>query len=124
MNHHHPAFVRDLTQFSPEQFEETLGIIPEIDMIVGGPPCQGFSMAGKRDKNDPRNSLFMEFYKYISYFRPKVFVMENVIGILSMKTNLLTDNKRNADIDIIYSNISISMQCRMYGSNDHICQSP
>ncbi len=57
-----------------------------IDGIIGGPPCQGFSLSGNRDKNDPRNSLFMEFVRFVKFFEPKFFVMENVTGILSMKT--------------------------------------
>lgn len=57
-----------------------------IDGIIGGPPCQGFSLSGNRDKKDPRNSLFMEFVRFVKYFKPKFFVMENVTGILSMET--------------------------------------
>lgn len=57
-----------------------------IDGIIGGPPCQGFSLSGNRDKKDPRNSLFMEFVRFVRHFRPKFFVMENVTGILSMET--------------------------------------
>ncbi len=56
-----------------------------IDGVIGGPPCQGFSLSGNRDKNDPRNSLFMEFVRFVRHYRPKFFVMENVIGILSMQ---------------------------------------
>ena len=59
-----------------------------VDGIVGGPPCQGFSVSGRRDRKDPRNSLFMEFVRFVKYFQPKFFVMENVTGILSMKTAL------------------------------------
>lgn len=66
-----------------------------IDGIIGGPPCQGFSLSGNRDKNDPRNSLFMEFVRFVKYFMPKFFVMENVTGILSMKTK---DNKSVKDL--------------------------
>ena len=57
-----------------------------IDGIIGGPPCQGFSLSGNRDKRDPRNSLFMEFVRFVKHFNPKFFVMENVTGLLSMKT--------------------------------------
>lgn len=57
-----------------------------IDGIIGGPPCQGFSLSGNRDKKDPRNSLFMDFIRFVNYYKPKFFVMENVTGILSMKT--------------------------------------
>lgn len=66
---------------------DSLGLDKDtIDGIVGGPPCQGFSLSGNRDKNDPRNSLFMEFVRFVKHFHPKFFVMENVPGILSMKT--------------------------------------
>lgn len=57
-----------------------------INGIIGGPPCQGFSLSGNRDKNDPRNSLFMEFVRFVKHFKPDFFVMENVPGLLSMKT--------------------------------------
>lgn len=57
-----------------------------IDGIIGGPPCQGFSLSGKRDPKDPRNSLFMEFVRFVNAIKPKFFVMENVPGILSAKT--------------------------------------
>lgn len=56
-----------------------------IDVIVGGPPCQGFSLTGKRISNDPRNRLFMEYLKSIKLLKPKYFVIENVVGILSSK---------------------------------------
>ncbi len=70
----------------------------EIDGVVGGPPCQGFSLSGKRDPNDPRNSLFVEFVRFVRNIQPKFFVMENVPGLLSMKTQ----NKENV-VDIIVS---------------------
>ena len=84
-NFNHICLEKDLTKYSPEDFVEETGI-KDIDLLVGGPPCQGFSLAGKRDKKDPRNSLFMEYVKYLNYFKPKMFIMENVRGILSMKT--------------------------------------
>lgn len=84
-NHKHLALCQDLSQFSPETFASTSGI-SSVDLIIGGPPCQGFSIAGRRDATDPRNSLFMAFVDYLNFFRPKAFLMENVLGILSMKT--------------------------------------
>ena len=57
----------------------------EISVVCGGPPCQGFSGAGRRDINDPRNSLFMDFVRVVGALKPKYFVMENVPGILNMK---------------------------------------
>jgi DNA (cytosine-5)-methyltransferase 1 len=58
----------------------------ELDCIFGGPPCQGFSKAGKRDVMDPRNSLVFEFTRLVREARPKTFVMENVPAMASMVT--------------------------------------
>jgi DNA (cytosine-5)-methyltransferase 1 len=57
------------------------------DIIIGGPPCQGFSIAGppQKDPKDPRNSLFTNFAQWIKFLEPKAFVMENVKGLLSRK---------------------------------------
>jgi len=55
------------------------------DIIIGGPPCQGFSHAGLKDPKDPRNSLFRNFAQWVDVLKPKVFVMENVKGILTGK---------------------------------------
>lgn len=69
----------------------------EVDGIIGGPPCQGFSLSGKRDKKDPRNSLFMDFIRFVKAYQPKFFMMENVPGILSMQTQ-----KGEKVIDLIF----------------------
>lgn len=53
-------------------------------MIVGGPPCQGFSISGKRDPDDPRNILYQSFVDFVDVLRPKYFVMENVPNMASM----------------------------------------
>jgi DNA (cytosine-5)-methyltransferase 1 len=68
------------------QYDDLVNDGEKIDVIVGGPPCQGFSLAGKRDQKDPRNSLFIEFIRIVNQVRPKIVVMENVPGILTMKT--------------------------------------
>lgn len=59
----------------------------DIDAVFGGPPCQGFSIAGKRDKSDPRNMLFREYLRVINEIKPKYIVMENVTGFMSMQVN-------------------------------------
>jgi DNA (cytosine-5)-methyltransferase 1 len=107
-NHDHLAICEDLTKLSPKQFKKDYKIEEDIDIIVGGPPCQGFSIAGKRDKNDPRNSLFMEFCKYLEFFKPKAFIMENVIGILSMKTE-----SGEKVIDIILEQLNKNYNCKI-----------
>ncbi len=53
----------------------------KIDVLVGGPPCQGFSLTGTRILNDPRNSLFKSFFQSIDVFKPKIVLLENVKGI-------------------------------------------
>ncbi|MEA5555543.1 DNA cytosine methyltransferase [Nodularia spumigena] len=59
------------------------------DIIIGGPPCQGFSIAGpaQKDPNDPRNTLFINFAQWITFLEPKAFVIENVKGLLSRKNS-------------------------------------
>lgn len=56
----------------------------EVDLVIGGPPCQGFSNAGKRMIDDPRNSLYKEFVNVVKKTDPKLFIMENVEGIVSI----------------------------------------
>jgi DNA (cytosine-5)-methyltransferase 1 len=87
-NFNHIAICKDLKILPPEEFQKIYNTEDKkIDLIVGGPPCQSYSIAGKRDKKDPRNSLFMEYVKYVNFYKPKGFIMENVIGILSVKTD-------------------------------------
>lgn len=112
-NHEHLSLCKDLQVFNPSELDGILN--KPIHIITGGPPCQGFSIAGKRDKNDPRNSLFMEFCKYLDYFKPKAFIMENVMGILSMKTN----NSEKV-IDIIINKLEENYNCcinKLYASD-------
>jgi len=75
----------DIRNFSKKSNLEKFLEGTKIDVVCGGPPCQGFSLAGKRDKNDPRNMLFSNYIRVIRNVKPKYFVMENVEGILSMK---------------------------------------
>lgn len=61
----------------------------DADVIIGGPPCQGFSMAGARIRegfiDDPRNYLFKHYFNVVKTVKPKVFIMENVKGIMTMQ---------------------------------------
>lgn len=78
-----PVLCGDITQ--PETKEKIIsaGLNGNADIICGGPPCQGFSLAGFRMKDDPRNELFRHFIDIVSGVNPKVIVFENVEGILS-----------------------------------------
>lgn len=74
----------DLSQMSEEEIRNTFGDLSEIDVIIGGPPCQGFSAANRNKVNDdPRNKLFFEFVKFVDMAKPKAVVIENVRGIIS-----------------------------------------
>lgn len=80
-------WLADIRNVSGAEILDALGLeVGELDAVIGGPPCQGFSVAGKRDVMDPRNSLVFEFARLIREIRPKTFVMENVTGIVDMIT--------------------------------------
>ncbi len=83
--------VKDIADITGEELLEGTGYLKkDIDVIIGGPPCQGFSTLGKRFIDDPRNKLFKEYVRIVNELKPKFFVMENVAGILSMeKGNVL-----------------------------------
>ena len=55
-----------------------------VDLIIGGPPCQGFSLTGTRDENDKRNTLFKAMVNAVEFFEPKAFVLENVPGLATL----------------------------------------
>src|SRR5690606_17726180 len=57
-------------------------LVGEVDVLVGGPPCQGFSQLGKGLADDPRNRLWREFIRAVEVVRPRAFLMENVPSIL------------------------------------------
>ena len=84
------AMRKDLTKFTPAKLAAKIGV-NSVDVIVGGPPCQGFSNVrqvdaanhGSRVRKDKRRYLFRAFLDYVEAFRPRVFVMENVLGIQS-----------------------------------------
>jgi DNA (cytosine-5)-methyltransferase 1 len=61
--------------------------IPNTDIIIGGPPCQSFSLVGKREPNDNRGKLVFRYLDIIKLKKPIAFVMENVPGIMSSKVN-------------------------------------
>lgn len=85
-----PVIERDICQVTIDEVLSTAGIIPrQLDILDGSPPCQGFSTAGSRKLTDPRNSLFREFVRMIEGLQPRVFVMENVSGLIKGKMRLV-----------------------------------
>lgn len=81
-----PAWERDIRSVSGEEMLEFCNIKRgELDVFDGSPPCQGFSMAGSRKVNDYRNDLFQDYTRLISELQPKIFVAENVAGMIKGK---------------------------------------
>jgi|SRR5690554_3552797 len=81
------VWLGDIRKLKGQDILDELGMEPgEVDCVVGGPPCQGFSIAGKQDIMDPRNSLVFEFARLVLEIQPKTIAMENVPGIVDMVT--------------------------------------
>ena len=96
----------DITKVSDEEFEKYKG---DVDLIFAGFPCQGFSNAGKKKENDPRNTLFKEFLRATRIIQPTYIMGENVKGLTSRKTSdgenyidVITEEFKKLDYDIEY----------------------
>lgn len=90
--YNHPNTIlnqEDIRKISRNTIKNICG---EIDLIAGGPPCQGFSIAGRRDPKDPRNQMFKEFHRVVKELKPNTFVMENVKGLLSFQNGKFVNN--------------------------------
>ncbi|MBE5746499.1 MAG: DNA cytosine methyltransferase [Clostridiales bacterium] len=86
-------FVGDIADLN-NRFNEFSQNFKNIDLVCGGPPCQGFSMANRqRLINDPRNSLYKEYLVFLQKTKPKFFIMENVKGMLNKIDEILIDIK-------------------------------
>lgn len=78
-------FNKDIREVDPLEVLDAVGLKPgELDLLVGGPPCQSFSTAGKRGTiQDPRGTLLWQYLRFVEAMRPRFFLMENVRGLLS-----------------------------------------
>lgn len=92
LNHKHSKTISgDIRNIPPKEYAKIIGI-NHVDVIIGGPPCPTFStigdakirsVTGKPTSEDPRNQLFLEYLKYVDYFRPEIFVIENVPNFIT-----------------------------------------
>lgn len=84
------GIVADLFTVSPQEIAHQTGL-NYIDIIIGGPPCQGFSIAGKRMIDDERNQLYKSFVEFVKFYQPKAFLMENVPNMMSMGKGIIKE---------------------------------
>ncbi|MDT2768035.1 DNA cytosine methyltransferase [Globicatella sulfidifaciens] len=102
----------DIHDYTNEQLLELKN--NSIQGIIGGPPCQGFSMVGTRLTNDPRNSLYMEYVRFVNIIKPDFFVLENVSGLLS-----LNKGKYKESIINEFSEIGYNVQFSLLTASDY-----
>ena len=87
-----PFLKRDLAETAPATLLNEAGLRSKtITGIIGGPPCQGFSAIGRRDVDDPRNTLVARFFEFVRAIRPGFFIFENVPGLLSERFTRVVD---------------------------------
>jgi DNA (cytosine-5)-methyltransferase 1 len=116
------SLVKDMTKFQPEELERLIGT-NHVELIVGGPPCQGFSSArqffgsnsGLRLIDDPRRDLYKYFLKFVNHFRPKIFVMENVLGVKKMQDGIYFTAIQNDARKIGYRVVPMVVNAWEYG---------
>ena len=116
------ALVKDMTIFKPSELAELIGT-EHVDLIVGGPPCQGFSTArqfsgsnsGDRLVDDPRRELYKFFLKFIDHFRPKAFIMENVLGVRKVQNGIYFTAIQNEARKIGYRVVPMEVKTWEYG---------
>ena len=85
------SLIKDINKINKKEIKKNFS---NIDVIIGGPPCQGFSNANRWQKeyNDPRNLLFLKFIEFVKIIKPKMLLIENVSGILSRSKGQIINN--------------------------------
>lgn len=96
---HQVAHEMSIHDLSDEMIDQLKGE-HEIEGIIGGPPCQGFSTVGTRDIDDDRNHLYLEYFRVVKKVMPKFFVIENVRGLVTLNKGMFRDDimKRFGDL--------------------------
>jgi DNA (cytosine-5)-methyltransferase 1 len=113
---------KDLLNYYPKDFERQSGV-KSIDLIVGGPPCQGFSTAkrtgggnnGPTAVLDSRRELYKVFLRYVAHYEPKMFVMENVLGIRSTASGHYFTAIQNEARNLGYNVSPVELRCWEFG---------
>lgn len=102
-------FEGDVRDFNPQKWIEGRCDNAPVHVVAGGPPCQGVSIAGRRDPSDERNRLFREFVRVVEELQPAYVVMENVPGILTMQGGAVKAAIFEAFESIGYPSISVAL---------------
>jgi len=113
----HKLIEKDITDIKKKEILNILKNNKKVDVIIGGPPCQGFSIAGNIGRkfiNDPRNGLFKEFARFVNIIKPKYFVMENV-------ARLYTHNQQKTKDEILseFESMGYNVKCKILNSADY-----
>lgn len=104
--------IEDITKLDIETTFKNLK--DSIDIVIGGPPCQGFSQKGQRKTiNDPRNFLFKYYFNVVDFIRPEYFVMENVPNLLTAENGFF-----KKEITELFSNIGYTINCDVLNASD------
>jgi DNA (cytosine-5)-methyltransferase 1 len=109
-----PFLVKDIRLLTKRKINKLIGD-KTIDVIVGGPPCQGFSNMGNKNSADPRNYLFEEYARIVDAIRPKCFLFENVKGLFTMFEGRFFDKVVNSFLEIGYNVYFSKLDASDYG---------
>ena len=103
----------DIYEYDNERLEEFIDE-NDVDGIIGGPPCQGFSMVGTRDEEDDRNNLYLQYVRFVDVVKPKFFILENVKGLLTLKDGFFKE-----DIINRFSELGYNVNFKMLVASDY-----
>lgn len=109
------VYNKDIKEFSIDDLTRDLGLkTGDIDIVVGGPPCQAYSTVGKRLIDDPRGALFKEYFRMLKEIRPRLFVFENVKGLLSIQRGELIKQIR-----CLFESVGYRVDMKVVNSADY-----
>lgn len=107
------ALHMDIHNLTRKKITELIDI-DSVDMVIGGPPCQGFSTVGKGDADDERNDLFKQFVRIVKLTRPKIVIFENVTGMLAKK-----NAKKLESVFTAFEKLGYQMDARVMSADEY-----
>lgn len=105
---------------NPALVREELGLKRgELDAVIGGPPCQGFSTYGQRREDDKRNQLYVPYFGFVEEFKPRAFLIENVVGLLSMSKGAVLEDMISRAEALGYAADVVTLDACEFGVPQH-----